>query len=48
MRLFNEEHIISVMTLEKRRRWEDNIKTCLKGIGFDAGDWIQLAECRVQ
>jgi hypothetical protein len=30
-----------------RRRWEDNIKLDLKGIGIDAANWIQLAQDRV-
>jgi hypothetical protein len=31
-----------------RRRWEDNIKMDLKGIGIDGANWIQLAQDRVQ
>ena len=31
-----------------RRRWEDNIKMVLREVGFDAGDWIVLAQDRVQ
>jgi hypothetical protein len=26
-----------------RRRWEDNIKTCLREIGIDGANWIRLA-----
>jgi hypothetical protein len=26
-----------------KRRWEDNIKTDLKGIGIDGANWIRLA-----
>jgi hypothetical protein len=29
-----------------RRRWVDNIKTYLRGIGWDGVDWIELAEDR--
>jgi len=33
-----------------KRRCEDNIKTILsrKGIGFENGEWIELAQDRVQ
>jgi hypothetical protein len=31
-----------------RRRWEDNIKMDLREIGIDGGNWIQLAQDRVQ
>jgi hypothetical protein len=31
-----------------RRRWDDNIKMDLKGIGIDGESWIQLAQNRVQ
>ena len=31
-----------------RYRWEDNIKMDLREVGFDPGDWIALAENRVQ
>jgi hypothetical protein len=31
-----------------RRRWEDNVKMDLKGIGCKDVDWVQLAEYRVQ
>jgi hypothetical protein len=32
-----------------RRRWEDNIKMdLLRGIEIDGGNWIQLAQDRVQ
>ena len=31
-----------------RRRWEDNIKTDLRELGCDPGDWIDLAEDRDQ
>jgi hypothetical protein len=31
-----------------RHRWEDNIKMDLRKIGIDGGNWIQLAEDRVQ
>jgi hypothetical protein len=27
-----------------RSRWEDCIKTCLKGTGWDGVDWIDLAQ----
>jgi hypothetical protein len=30
------------------RRWEDNIKMDLRGIGIDGANWIQLALDRVQ
>ena len=26
-----------------RRRWDDNIKTDLREVGYDAGDWTDLA-----
>ena len=32
----------------KRRRWEDNIKMDLREVGCDTGDWIDLAQVRVQ
>jgi hypothetical protein len=31
-----------------RRRWEDNIKIDLKETEIDSGNWIQLAQDRVQ
>ena len=31
-----------------RQKWEDNIKRNLKGVGCDAGDWIDLAQDRRQ
>jgi hypothetical protein len=31
-----------------RRRWEDNIKVDLRGIGLDGANWILLAQDRVQ
>jgi hypothetical protein len=31
-----------------RRRWEDNIKTDLRGIGWCDMDWIDLAQDRDQ
>jgi transcription termination factor 2 len=31
-----------------RRRWKDNIKMDLRGIGIDGANWIQLAQDRVQ
>jgi hypothetical protein len=31
-----------------RRRWEDNIKMDLRGIGIDGANWIQLAQDSVQ
>ena len=31
-----------------RRRWEDNIKTDLREVGCDPGEWIDLAEDRDQ
>jgi hypothetical protein len=31
-----------------RRRWVDNIKMDLRGIGWDSMDWIELAEDRDQ
>ena len=31
-----------------RHRWEDNIKMDLKEVGCDPGDWIDLAQNRVQ
>ena len=29
-----------------RRRWEDNIKMDLQGVGWGFGDWIELAQNR--
>jgi hypothetical protein len=29
-----------------RRRWEDNIKTNLQGVGRGRGDWMELAQDR--
>jgi hypothetical protein len=31
-----------------RRRWEDNIKLDVREIGIEGGNWIQLAQDRVQ
>jgi hypothetical protein len=31
-----------------RRRWVDNIKIDLREIGWDVGDWIDLAQDRDQ
>jgi hypothetical protein len=31
-----------------RRRWVDNIKIDLRGIGWDSMDWIDLAEDKDQ
>jgi hypothetical protein len=31
-----------------RRRWEDNNKMYLRGIGIDGANWIRLARDRVQ
>jgi hypothetical protein len=31
-----------------RRRWVDNIKMDLRGIGWNGGDWIELAQDRDQ
>ncbi|KAJ4444847.1 hypothetical protein ANN_06644 [Periplaneta americana] len=31
-----------------RRRWEDNIKMNLREVGYDGGDWINLAQDRDQ
>jgi hypothetical protein len=30
-----------------RRRWQDNIKMDLRGMGMDGADWIRLAQDRV-
>ena len=27
-----------------RRRWEDNIKMDLQGVGRDGGDWMELVQ----
>jgi hypothetical protein len=32
----------------RRRRWVDNIKMYLREIGWDGGDWIDLAQDRDQ
>jgi hypothetical protein len=32
----------------RRRRWEDNIKMDLRGIGIDGANWIRLAQDRVR
>ena len=29
-----------------RRRWEDNIRMDLEGIGINAGDWVDSAQNR--
>ena len=29
-----------------RRRWEDNIRMDLEGIGISAGDWVDSAQDR--
>jgi hypothetical protein len=34
--------------IRPRRRWEDNIKIDLRGIGWDVMDWIDLAQDRDQ
>ena len=31
-----------------RRRWEDNIKMDLRAVDCDVGEWIDLAQDRVQ
>ena len=31
-----------------RRRWEDNIKIDLRKVGCDVGDWVDIAQYRVQ
>ncbi|KAJ4444528.1 hypothetical protein ANN_06322 [Periplaneta americana] len=31
-----------------RRRWEDNIKMCLRKVGYDDRDWVNLAQDRDQ
>ena len=31
-----------------RRRWQDKVKMCLREVGCDSGDWIDLAEDRDQ
>jgi hypothetical protein len=31
-----------------RRRWEDNIKTCLREIGYKIVVWMELAQDRLQ
>jgi hypothetical protein len=31
-----------------RCKWEDNIKTDLGELGWEAADWIQLAQDRIQ
>jgi hypothetical protein len=31
-----------------RRRWDDNIKMDLRGIGIDGANWIRLAQGMVQ
>jgi hypothetical protein len=36
------------MRQPERRRWVDNIKTDLRGVGWDGMDWIHLAEDRDQ
>ena len=33
---------------KSRRRWEDNIKTDLREVSCDPGEWIDLAEDRYQ
>jgi hypothetical protein len=35
-------------TRKTRRRWVDNIKMDLRGIGWDGVDWIELAQDRDQ
>ena len=32
----------------RRRKWEDNIKKDLRKVGCDPGDWIAIAEDRIQ
>jgi hypothetical protein len=34
------------MGVEEMRRWEDNIKTDLQGVGRGGMDWIQLVQDR--
>jgi hypothetical protein len=31
-----------------RRRWEDDVKPDLRGIGIDGANWIRLTQDRVQ
>ena len=33
---------------KRRRRWEDNTKMNLREVGSDAGDWLDLAQDRIQ
>jgi hypothetical protein len=37
-----------INTAQPRRRWVDNIKIDLREIGWDVGDWIDLAQDRDQ
>jgi hypothetical protein len=34
--------------LRKRKKLEDNIKTCLREIGCNDAKWVELAQDRVQ
>ena len=44
----NEYIILAGKPKGTRRRWADNIKIDLKDVGFDAGDWIDLAQDRIK
>ena len=33
--------------MEAETRWEDNIKTDLREVGYDSGDWVDLVEERL-
>ena len=47
-RVFVEKHDEKRPLVRPRHRLEDNIRTNLREVGCDAGDWIDLAQGRDQ
>jgi hypothetical protein len=46
--IFWLENLKAINHLEDRRRWEDNIRTDFREVGWEGVDWIHLAEDRDQ
>jgi hypothetical protein len=45
---WNVNVYIGQVRSRQRRKWADNIKMDLRGIGWDGVDWIELAQDRDQ
>ena len=39
---------VSLFVMVRHARWEDNIRMDLREVGYDHGEWIDLAEDRDQ